>query len=227
MASIVKANSSLTSGNLAVLRRTFSTSDDGTCNYEADYVCLVQFANNHLGKFRTGSTPPTSIPASMSALRLDGLPELYDVTFRTENGLTYFSARYSAASLDGGEVITTESQEQRAFSAVLEGSIRTAGNFGSTATQTGFVNVSFDYISTTVRVESKNPRTLPSVKGRVGVPFNKSVGQISGVEATITNGWKAFYVETESVSRSSRGSYTYSKSSSGIYQAVAASRVTS
>ena len=218
MASIVKANSSLTSGGLAVLRREYSTTDDGTLNYLADYCCLSQFANNHIGKFRTGAQPPTAIPASMSRLRIDGAPKLYDLTTSTQNGLTYFNARYSAASLDPGEVILTESTEQRNFSATVTGSIRTAGNLGTTITVEGQVNVSFDYISTTVRVEAKNPRALPEVKGSVGLPFNKSVGEISGQTAFVFGQWRAATVETTSKSRSSRGTYTYTKSSSGIYE---------
>jgi hypothetical protein len=218
MASIVKANASLTAGGLAVLRRSYSTTDDGTLNYEADYCCLAAFANNHIGKFRTGAQPPTAIPASMSQLRIDGAPKLYDLTTSTQNGLTYFNARYSAASLDPGEVILTESTEQRNFSATVTGSIRTSGNLGTTITVEGQVNVSFDYISTTVRVEAKNPRALPEVKGTVGRPFNKSVGEISGQTAFVFGQWRAATVETTSKSRSSRGTYTYTKSSSGIYE---------
>ena len=88
MAAIVKANPSLTAGGLAVLRRQYSTTDDGTLTYEADYVCLAQFANNHIGKFRTGAQPPTPIPASMSLLRLDKTPTLYDFQTRTEQART-------------------------------------------------------------------------------------------------------------------------------------------
>jgi len=218
MAAIVKANASLTAGGLAVIRRSYSTTDDGTLTYEAEYCCLAPFANNYIGRFRTGAIPPTPIPASMSQLRLDGTPKLYDLSTNTQNGLTYFTARYSAASRDAGEVITTESQEQRNFSAVVEGSVRTAGNFGTNVEVTGFVNISFDYISTTVRVEAKNPRTLPDVRGKVGVPFNTSVGQIAGVDAFVGNAWRPATIETSSTTRSSRGSYTYSKSSSGIYE---------
>jgi hypothetical protein len=219
MAAIVKANSSLSAGGLAVLRRQFSTTDDGTCNYEADYACLSQFANSHVGRFRTGSQPPTAIPASMSLLRLSSTPKLYDFTSNTQNGVTYFTARYTAASADAGEVITTESQEQRSFSAVVPARIRTAGNFDSLITVEGFVNVSFDYISTTVRVEAKNPITLPNVRGSVGPAFNVSKGTISGVTPLSVGGFSASTVETQSKTRSSRGTYTFSKSSSGIYVA--------
>jgi hypothetical protein len=218
MAAIVKANPSLTAGGLAVLRRQYSTTDDGTLNYEADYVCLSQFANNHIGRFRTGAQPPTPIPASMSQLRLDKTPTLYDFSTNTQNGLTYFNARYTAASADAGEVITTESQEQRSFSAVVTGSVRTAGNLGGRITVTGEVNVSFDYLSTTVRVEAKNPRVLPVVKGKVGRPFNMSVGQLSGQTPTVLGQYRESTVETESKTRSTRGNYTFTKSSSGIYE---------
>lgn len=219
MASIVKANASLTAGGLAVLRRQYSTTDDGTLNYEADYVCLSQFANNHIGRFRTGAQPPTPIPASMSLLRLDKTPTLYDFQTRTENGLTYFNGRYTAASADAGEVITTETQEQRNFSAVVTGTIRTPiSGFGGLSTVTGDVNVSFDYISTTVRVEAKNPLTLPNVEGSVGFPFNVSVGLINNQTPTVLGQYRASVIETESKTRSSRGTYTYTKSSSGIYE---------
>lgn len=218
MAAIVKANPSLTAGGLAVLRRQYSTTDDGTLNYEAEYCCLSQFANNHIGKFRTGAQPPTPIPASMSLLRLDKTPTLYDFQTNTQNGLTYFTGRYTAASADAGEVITTETQEQRSFSAVVVGSIRTAGNLGNTVTVEGEVNVSFDYISTTVRVEAKNPRILPEVKGSVGFPFNYSASQIGGQTPLLAGKWRPSAIETQSTTRSSRGTYTYTKQSSGIYE---------
>ena len=218
MAAIVKANPSLTAGGLAVLRRQYSTTDDGTLNYEAEYACLSQFANNHIGKFRTGTQPPTPIPASMSLLRLEKTPTLYDFSTNTQNGLTYFTARFTAASSDSGEVITTETQEQRSFSAVVTGTIRSPGNLGSTVTTKGDVNVSFDYISTTVRVEAKNPRVLPEVKGKVGLPFNLSIGNLNGQAATVLGEYRASTIETISKTRSTRGTYTYTKSSSGIYE---------
>lgn len=220
MAALVKANPSLTAGGLAVMRRQFSTTDDGRLNYEADYVCLAQFANNHVGKFRTKAQPPTPIPAAMSLLRLEATPALYDFNTRTENGLTYFSARYATASLEQTEVITTETSEQRAFSAQITGEVRTAGNFGTTSTVEGFTNVSFDYISTTVRVESKSDRVILAPKGRVGNPFNLSVGTVAGVTPLLVGKWRETTIETTSTTRSSRGSYSYSASSSGIYEVV-------
>jgi hypothetical protein len=219
MAAIVKANPSLANGGLAVLRREYSTTDDGTLNYTAEYCCLSQFANNYIGRFRTGATPPTPIPASMSSLRIDGSPKLYDLSTHTQNGLAYFSARYSAASLDGGEVITTESQEQRSFSAVVTGTIRVpSGISGNLTNATGPVNVSFDYISTTIRVEAKNPRALPAVRGKVGLPFNMSISELSGQRPTVLGQFRESAIETQSTTRSSRGNYTYTKSSSGIYE---------
>jgi len=219
MAAIVKANSSLAAGGLAVLRRQFSTTDDGTCNYEADYACLSQFANSHVGRFRTGSQPPTAIPASMSLLRLSSAPKLYDFTSNTQNGVTYFTARYTAASADAGEVITTESQEQRSFSATVTATIRTAGNNDNRITVTGSVGISFDYISTTVTVEAKNPQSLPQVRGSVGNPFNFSSGTINNQAPNLQGTFRNSTVERTNTTRSSRGTYTYSRSSSGIYVA--------
>lgn len=219
MASLVKANPSLTAGGLAVLRRQYSTTDDGTLNYEVDYCCLAQFANNHAGRFRTGAQPPTSVPSGLSLLRLSGTPTLYDCTIRAQNGLTYFEARYSAASNDPGEVITTETSEQRNFSATVSASVQTTGgNNNSPITVNGFVSLSFDYISTTVRVEAKNPNALPFTQGSVSLPFNKSVGTISGVRPLILSQYRINFIETTSTSRSSRGINTYSKSSTGIYE---------
>lgn len=219
MAAIVKANSSLAAGGLAVLRRQFSTTDDGTCNYEADYACLSQFANAHVGRFRTGSEPPTAIPASMFLLRLISAPILYDFTSNTQAGITYFNARYTAASSEPGEVITTESSEQRSVSGTVVGSIR--GNFTGfgIGTQNAFVNISFDYISISVRVEAKNPANLPQIKGRVGQIFNRSVDAINNTVPTIGAGQiKEALIETTSKTRSSRGTFTFSKTSSGVFQ---------
>ena len=101
---------------------------------------------------------------------------------------------------------------------MVTGSIRTAGNLGTTITTEGEVNVSFDYISTTVRVEAKNPRILPEVKGKAGLPFNYSASKINGQSAAISGKFRPSTIETQSTVRSSRGTYTYTKSSSGIYE---------
>jgi hypothetical protein len=220
MAAIVKANPSLANGGLAVLRRSYSTTDDGTLTYEADYCCLAQFANNHLGKFRTGAQPPTPIPTSLSTLRLDAAPKLFEFNTKTQSGLTYFFPRYTAASRDAGEVITTETQEQRSFSSTLVGQITTAGNLDSRITVRGLVNVTFDYISTTRQVNAKNPGGLPNVRGAVGQPFNYNVGRINNQIARVSSEQiVSETIETQSTTRSSRGAYTYTKSSSGIYAA--------
>ncbi|MEB3207395.1 MAG: hypothetical protein VKK63_00580 [Synechococcus sp.] len=223
MAAIVKANPSLTAGGLAVLKREYSTTDDGICNYFVDYCCLSQFSNVHIIKFRTGANPPTPIPAEMSLLPLASTPKLYDVKIRKENGITYFSTAYSAASLDAGQVITTETFEQRSFTATVLGTIR--GNFSgfdtnNTGTVTQAVSYSFDYISKTVRVEASNPSVLPDIRGSVGPAFNTSVGLIFNQPADVRGKAAASTIDGTSINRTSRGQYTYSKTSSGIYVPV-------
>ena len=221
MAAIVKANPSLTAGGLAVLRRQYSTTDDGTLNYEAEYVCISQFANNHIGRFRTGAQPPTPIPASMSQLSLESAPKLYDFSTSTQNGLTYFSARYSAAVRGLAEVTITQSQETRNFSATFEngeGAIYTStGNVSQIVV--GPFTASFDYESTTITCESKSEQSLPDLKGSVGNIRNVSISTIRGTKVNL-NGrtyWKPQTVESLSSSKSSRGNYTFRKSSSGVY----------
>jgi hypothetical protein len=210
MAAIVKANARLTNGELSVVKRSFTTADDGTMTYAVEYVCLSKYARNWTPQFKTGAQPPTSLPANMLLLQLTKTPTLYDLQTETINGLTYFRATYSAGGTT--EVIITESTEQRSFSATVNASVETAP-----ATQTSAdILLSFDYMSVSVTASAKNTN-LPKVAGRVGAPFNKSVGKISGQTPRIVSGAKATTIEGASTTRTGRGEYTYSKTSTGIY----------
>jgi hypothetical protein len=105
------------------------------------------------------------------------------------------------------------------LSAVVTGTIRVpSGISGNLTNSTGEVNVSFDYISTTIRVEAKNPTTLPNVKGSVGREFTfLSANLAASAQPCFCNTAPA-RSRRRARPRSSRGTYTFSKSSSGIYE---------
>lgn len=212
---IVKANSSITNGGLAVLKRSFSTSDDGRMTYAVDYCCLSSFAKKWTPYFKIKAQPPTPLPASVLELRLTKTPELSDLQTETMNGLTYFRATYSAGILT--EVVVTESSEQRTFSGSVTASVETAGNLGSTQTVTGIIAVSFDYISTSVTAQSKNQQ-LPAVRGSVGPAFNKQIGTINGIKPLLITGIRSNVIESTSSTKTGSGELTYSKTSAGIYE---------
>jgi hypothetical protein len=220
MASIVKANASLTAGGLAVIKRNYSLSDEGALIYEAEYACLSQFANNHAGKFKTGAEAPTALPSSISLIRLDGAPKLYEVATYTQNGLTYFSAKYSAGSQEVGQYTLTTSTEVRNFSGTFDAEVATKDANQVTQIVRGSINISFDYQSITVTIESKSSLNIPEIKGTVGQIFNFAVTKLSGVEPSLIGKsyYKATTLESTSVTQNSRGLYTYVKTSSGIYQ---------
>lgn len=207
MAAIVKANAHLTNGGLSVLKRGFTTSDDGLMTYSVEYVCLSQHAAKWTPYFKTLANPPTDLPRNMLRLTLDKTPELYDLQTETLNGLTYFRASYSAGV--STEVIITESTEQRSYNGSVDATV-----FQTTAK----VGLVFDYMATTVTASAKN-KNLPEIKGTVGPRFNVRTGLINGLRPIIlpTNMPQVSTIESSSKSRTSRGEYTYSKSSTGIY----------
>ena len=211
MASIVKANANLTNGGLSVIRRSFTTTDDGTMRYEVDYVCLATYASKWTPFFKTKAQPPTQLPASMLQLQLTKTPELFDLQTETLNGLTYFKAAYSAGIAT--EVIITEESDLRNFTVTLTrdvgvnvttpGTINGSTSFVATGTET--VTETFDYISVTVTAEAKNAN-LPAVKGRIELIDGK----------LIPYAYTATTVVRKSKTYSSRGEYTYRVSSSGV-----------
>lgn len=209
MAAIVKANPSLTAGGLAVLRRSFTTNDDGTMRYEADYCCLSQYAIRWMPSFRTKAQPPTALPAALLQLQLAKTPELYDLQTETANGLTYFKAVYSAGVTT--EVIITEESDVRNFTVTTNRAVgynvstpgTTNGSTTFVETSTETVTESYDYVSVTVTAEAKNAN-LPQVVGRV-----EPIGRLPW-------GYKPTTIDRTSKTRSSRGEYTFRKSSSGI-----------
>jgi hypothetical protein len=215
MSALVKANASLTAGNLAVLRRSFVTTDDGSIRYAVDYCCLEQYAPKWTPFFRTRATPPTSLPVEMLQLNLTKTPELYDLTLETMNGLTYFKAVYSAGV--STEVIITEDSDVRNFTVTTTRDVgynfrqNGAVYFQKTGEET--ITDSFDYVSVTVTAQSKNTR-LPTVQGRITALDGSNVNYFVSGGAIVLPTLKL--INKSSTTRSSRGEYTYNLSSSGI-----------
>ena len=214
MSAIIAANSNLTSGGIAVIKRSFVTSDDGAMRYTVDYCCLERYAVKWTPFFRTRSQPPTPLPPEMLQLNLTKTPELYDLTLETMNGLTYFRAAYSAGV--STEVIITEDSDIRNFTVTVTRDVGYNITTPNTVNgSTTFVKTdeetftrSFDYVSVTVTAQSKNTN-LPAVQGRVE-PIDNSLG--FGTVVTLEN--------RRSYTRNSRGEYTYQLSSSGVIKNV-------
>jgi hypothetical protein len=226
MASIVKANTNLTSGGIAVLKRNFSASDTGQMTYSAEYCCLSQFASRWTPSFKTGTQPPTALPANMLLLQLTKTPTLVDLNTETVSGLTYFRATYSAGVET--DVTITQSTDIKNFSwsvtypiqSCYLGNSYSSGSLGAGASPSlttptticatvgeQTITYNFDYISTTVTSESRN-QNLPNVRGGVSGPITGNFRANPGVVKLI---------EQTSQTKNSRGEYTYSKSSTGIY----------
>lgn len=205
MAAIVKANTSLTAGGLAVLRRTFQTTDRGQLTYNADYVCLAQFANTHAPRFRSGAQPPTPIPSSLLLLNLSRTPTLEQLDTVTENGLTYFRATYTAGVET--DLVYETSSEQRNVA------------WRRTNLSTGSTDIySFDYISISVTVTGTNTE-IPIVRGDTGRVFNVRGTSVEAVlQNRIPNVSKTTIESSRSV-RGRRGEYQNSATSTGIYEA--------
>ena len=222
MASIIKANSTLTSGGIATLKRSFTTTDDGLMTYAVEYCCLSQYASRWTANFRTGAQPPTALPANMLQLQLTKTPTLYDLQTETLNGLTYFRATYSAGVPT--DITITETSDVRnvsfpiTYPAGTSVTLPTYGLGGITGTTTSFVTTgtetitgSFDYVSYSVTATAKNA-ALPSVRGYVGDAFNF-------VNVTRVDTALATTIETSSKTKNNRGEFTFSKTSTGVYTA--------
>lgn len=238
MAAIVKANSSLTSGGLAVLKRAYSTDKDGKLTYSADYVCLAAYAQRHASRFRTNSAPPTAVPQPVGQLQIAESPRMVDVQIETINGLTYFRAVYVAAGDGDASYSITETSEQRNFQASETKSVTTGPpGFRTVNEATDFI--SFDYMSTSVTVSSNNQRLIllgdriflpdPANPGRsiggprasAGPPFNTRRTRSYTGGSTFQNQGRVIYsatvVSSTASTRNSDGTTTYSATSTGIY----------
>jgi hypothetical protein len=203
MAAIVKANTSLTAGGLAILKRTFATTDRGQVTYSADYVCLAQFAANYAPRFRSGAEPPTPIPSSMLLLNLTRTPTLVDLQTETVSGLTYFKAQYSAG-VETDLVITTTSETRSVAWRTITNDLTRAS--------------SFDYISVSVTATGTN-QTIPVVRGGVGAIFNTRNVNVSSIENNRLPNVARKTIESTRQTRTQRGDYENSVTSSGVYEA--------
>ena len=237
MAAIVKANPSLANGGLVVLKRSVTAEQEGRIIYRVDYCSLSQFSSTHTPKFRTGATPPTPLPQSLGQLNAKSAPKLFDFTTETEHGLTYYRASYSAEGTGEASFSITTSSEQRSFQKTAGGTIiayrRADPTTGSGAFTSNPIpvtySVAFDYISTSVTRSSRN-RDLPQVGGgSVGETFNFSQSRVLDSGGDIAEGllvrevsggvdFTASTINSTSSTRNSDGTYTYSSTSTGIYQ---------
>jgi hypothetical protein len=220
MAAIVKANSSLTAGGLVVLRRAFSTSREGRLSYSADYLCLPAFARNHAPKFITGAVPPTPLPSVVSQLQIKDNPTLYDLQTETVNGLTYFRAMYSAVGTGQASFSVTTSSDQRSFQG-SKNRIITTGPPGFQTDNPVTDTLSFDYISTSVTVSSQNQSLIAAQSGSVGERLNIRATRTFAIGNNIIDGGYVgtigSTIESTSSTRNSDGTYTFSRTSTGIY----------
>jgi hypothetical protein len=210
MASIVKANANLTAGGLAVLKRDFATTDRGQVTYTASYVCLSQFANTHAPKFQSGGAPPTPILPQLLLLNLTKTPTLIDLQSETVNGLTYFTATYSAG-VETDYVVTTAT-DQRNITWIRD----------YQGAEENPIVASFDYMSISVTVEGTN-REITIIPGSIGDIFNLrniTLEQINSTTpridgATLTRKT----VQSTRQTRNQRGETTNSVTSTGIFEA--------
>jgi hypothetical protein len=224
MAAIVKANSTLSAGNLAVLKRSFTTTDDGLMTYFVEYCCLSQFASRWTANFKTGAVPPTPLPANMLQLQLTKTPTLYDLQTENLNGLTYFRASYSAGVPT--DVTITESSDIRNISwpvtyptgYSITVPFTTGGQTSFVTTGDETLTASFDYISVSVTATAKNT-ALPAVRGYTEKIFNGVNVILSSVELGIYSNITKSTLETTSKTKNKRGEYTYSLTSTGVYLA--------
>lgn len=218
MASLVKANATLMSGNLAVLKRSFSTNDQGIATYSVQYVCLKRFANRWTSTFRVNNEPPTPLPEYIlgSAL-LTKNPTLFDIQTETINGLTYFNVQYSAGVQT--EVIETISSEQRSLSYtfVTTRAITPylSANILITSEEVA-VNASFDYISYSVTRSTTNVEAASPV-GSVGQVFNCINCNAQAIKSGSDSNARAVTVESATRTRRSNGEYSINVTSTGLY----------
>lgn len=209
MAAIVKANSSLTAGGLAVLGRNISASDSGQVVYTVNYACLSQYADTWAQSFKSGAQPPTPLPVAMLRLDLTRTPQLTELQSQSSNGLTYFNATYSAGI--ASDLVITRSSETRNISWVAS----------DVELEPGFVRrtvASFDYISTSVTVEGTNS-TIQKIDGTVSDCFNaRNVNANDVLSNKVANLEKRVVVST-SIRKNRKGEYLNSVTSTGIYTA--------
>lgn len=199
MAAIVKANSNLNAGGLAVLKRNVSTQDNGQITYTANYVCLSQHANRWTPFFATESAPPTPLPANVLLLNLTREPSLTNLETETSNGLTYFNATYAVGT--NTAVVTTVSSEIRNVSWQIYGNET--------------VTAGFDYVAISVSARATNDE-VPVVRGYTGRIFNARNVNPNALPSNV----ERQSIETFSRSKQKRGDYENTVTSTGVYVAT-------
>lgn len=235
---IVKANYTLSSGGIVVLKRTFQNSLSYNIQYTIEYCCLAQFRHKYVPYFKYGSDPIDGLPSEISNLKgtfsteniyaietedasgfFANTPTLESVEIQTANGLTFFKATYNQYR---STYTTVTSTEQRSFSASATGT-GTSGtknpyNQGDQTylEQQQTTTLAFDYMSTTVTVESRNGY-YGAGTGSVGNPFNQRITNSNSNVGSVSVPYSASYIDSKSSETSTSGETIYRTSSTGIY----------
>ena len=174
MPALVKANSNLVGGNVALVSYAFRDSSDLTVTIDAEF-CALSGANVD-ALFRIGSTiPPALRQASgfaelLTQKRVQDDPALTSCEVVIANGLKRFVCSYvSRAQAASGDSAADSGQEVS-----LSTDLRSFS--GSSTAANGVSNsFSFDYYATTATIEYNNPSAAPSgppEEVKLSTPFN-------------------------------------------------------
>jgi hypothetical protein len=202
---------SLGGGGFAILGRSISASSEGEISLRVEYACLSSFASAKYFLFQVNQGPPSNTPAALfespefSVLGQFGAVGTFlctNVATKTERGITYVTATYSAPLV--GWFTTTSSTSERTFFKSVESLNEDNSRVVSTIT--------FDYTATTVTTTSKFEQLPGSGEIPPSPPRNiRTTGNGGGINYGVK------FVTNESVTRGSSGLYVYQTSVTGIY----------
>lgn len=108
MPSLVKSNSALASGGIALLEQNVSTRSSTELIVTAKFVALKAYMDTWAARLQPGSVSPVALNYSGNSLSVTGEPKLNSVQASVQAGLVYFDCQFSAqrAITDGSDSIT-------------------------------------------------------------------------------------------------------------------------
>jgi hypothetical protein len=166
MPSLVKSNSALASGGIALLEQNVSTRSSTELVVTAKFVALKAHMDKWAARLQPGSVSPVALNYSGNALAVASEPVINTVSITVSSGLVFFDCQFAASRLitdDGtnleSSLITSSSTiSLQSFSGSKEFQLATSASNFELITFTP--NVSFDYYAESKTLSSSSRKVF-------------------------------------------------------------------
>jgi len=186
MPSLVKSNSALASGGIALLEQNVSTRSATELVVTAKFVALKAHMDKWAARLQPGSVSPVALNYSGNALAVASEPVINTVSITVSSGLVFFDCQFAASRLITDDGTNLESSLITSSSTISLQSFSGSKEFGGITREGEEVvftgNIAFDYYAESKTLSSSSRKVFEIAQASlttnnlyVGMAFNINI----------------------------------------------------